>query len=318
MSTSAASTSGPVYLGICFSSILYGITCCQTINYYRSERGQYDRIFTKFLVGIVWVLDSVHQGAMMHLGWHYLIVDESNPIAVFLDSTIWSIPTDILLNSIIGALVQSYLVYRIHRLGDNIWITGFSGFWVIAAFAVGITYPIRMYVEPNPIVILTKFQPYLKASLTVSLVGDAIIALFLAFYLYQKRTGFRRSNDIISKLIILTISTGSLTTCVAMASLVSFLVAPFSFYDLFFSFMLSKLYANALLIILNTRDLIHSSRKGPLDANSIPLTRLGFKGNEPNNPQTIDITVSQAVETDVESATKHSLGIDTPCNPPVI
>ncbi|THG96328.1 hypothetical protein EW026_g5478 [Hermanssonia centrifuga] len=51
----------------------------------------------------------------------------------------------------------------------------------------------------------------------------------------------------ITKLIALTITTGMLTSCFAIADLIAYLVAPQYLYMLFINFMIGKLYINTLL-----------------------------------------------------------------------
>ncbi|KAJ3537207.1 hypothetical protein NM688_g6723 [Phlebia brevispora] len=247
----------------------------------------------------------VHQAVLIHMWYHYLILDHSDITTIFLDTATWSVLTEMVLNAIVGAFVQSYLVYRIHKLGSNILISMFN--------FLGVSLSRYEYI------LSTKSRPLMTAilgvgmSLSVPPAADAIIAAFLMFYLYQKRTGFRRSNDIISKLMIVTVSTGGLTTCVALAGFVAYFVAPLTFWDLFFSFMLSKLDATSLLIMLNTRKLIsgnyrtrsEGTRTGEI--NSIPLIGLGLKGFDEDPSKGINIMVSQTTVFDDASGTKHSL-----------
>ncbi|KAF8497716.1 hypothetical protein BU17DRAFT_72385 [Hysterangium stoloniferum] len=86
--------------------------------------------------------------------------------------------------------------------------------------------------------------------LAVAVVTDVIQAGCLSFYLYRSRTSFQRSDDMITKLIALTITTGLLTTLSLCLRFAKYVVAPEDFYLLFFNFMLGKLYINSLLTSL--------------------------------------------------------------------
>ncbi|KAJ3554217.1 hypothetical protein NM688_g3222 [Phlebia brevispora] len=224
---------------------------------------------------------------------------------------------EIFINAIVGTLVQSYLIYRAHKIGNNVWISVFTSCLVFSALCLQILYPIRIIIDPNPLFILTKLKPYVVVNTSAILAADAIVAISLIRCLYGKRTGFRRSNDIITRLMVLTISTGGLTTCVAVASLISFMVAPLAFYDILFSFMLSKLYANSLLVMYSIcspsmilRGPGHS-QDTVKNINSIPLTGLGLKSqSDEDQSQAINIVVTQTVNTDNTSTTKHPFPVE--------
>ncbi|KAG6896678.1 hypothetical protein C0992_006751 [Termitomyces sp. T32_za158] len=86
--------------------------------------------------------------------------------------------------------------------------------------------------------------------------GDALIAGALCFFLQRSRTGFRKSDTMIRKLIMFTVSTGVLTSICAIASLVSILVWPSTLIYAAFYFCLGRLYSNSVLATLNARQSI--------------------------------------------------------------
>ncbi|KAJ3523145.1 hypothetical protein NM688_g8774 [Phlebia brevispora] len=319
---SISATADPVYLGVCFASILYGITCCQTFNYYRSQRARLDHPLIKSLVAVVWALDTFQLAAAIHYGRFCLIVEQSDVIKIFLHDFPWSYPAGVFSTAFIGALVQCFLVYRIQKLSNNIWMSAITGILVLGSLGSELIYPIRMFfLSGTPAFLtLTVFKSLPIISLSFTLAVDTVVCFVLLYCLYKRRTGFRRSNNLISRLMALTVSTGGLTIFDALACLVVYLVAPSSTWEFVFSSTLSKLYANALLTVLNTRSAIHRGLRNPqdatADANSIPLTRLGLKreGGGEDQSHTINIVVSETVETDMSSA-KQSLGVgDTDTN----
>ncbi|KAL0057475.1 hypothetical protein AAF712_015511, partial [Marasmius tenuissimus] len=89
--------------------------------------------------------------------------------------------------------------------------------------------------------------------------GDVYITGALSFLLHRSRTGFPRSDVIITRLIHFTVNTGLLTTCCAVGSLVSILAAPTTFVYIAFFFTIGRLYANSLMCTLNARSYIRNS-----------------------------------------------------------
>ncbi|KAJ3761015.1 hypothetical protein EV360DRAFT_80651 [Lentinula raphanica] len=112
-------------------------------------------------------------------------------------------------------------------------------------------------------------------SMTVNVLGavaDVLIAAGLFYFLHRSRTGFKKSDTMISKLIMFTVSTGLLTSICAVASLLSILIWGKTLIYVAFYFSLGrcsyplrlhiceisdklsqKVYSNSLLATLNAR-----------------------------------------------------------------
>lgn len=83
--------------------------------------------------------------------------------------------------------------------------------------------------------------------------SDLAIALTLVALLHRARTGFRRSETIINRLILFSINTGLLTSMCAVLSLVTITVFPSTFIYMTFFVCVSRLYTNTLYATLNAR-----------------------------------------------------------------
>lgn len=83
--------------------------------------------------------------------------------------------------------------------------------------------------------------------------SDLGIALTLVALLHRARTGFRRSETIINRLILFSINTGLLTSMCAVLSLVTITVFPSTFIYMTFFVCVSRLYTNTLYATLNAR-----------------------------------------------------------------
>ncbi|KIK65634.1 hypothetical protein GYMLUDRAFT_39128 [Collybiopsis luxurians FD-317 M1] len=93
-------------------------------------------------------------------------------------------------------------------------------------------------------------------SMTVNVLGavsDVAIAAGLFYFLHRSRTGFKKSDTMISKLIMFSVSTGLLTSVCAVASLLSILIWGRTLIYVAFYFSLGRLYSNSLLATLNAR-----------------------------------------------------------------
>ncbi|KAI0833794.1 hypothetical protein BC628DRAFT_1414532 [Trametes gibbosa] len=254
-------TIGVAYLGVAISSAVYGITCIQTFQYYRSPRGSTDVPFLRLIVLILWMLDSSHQALIVQIVYHYLILNYANATALL--RTVWSIPTEIIVNAVIACIVETFFVMRIWKLSKNTFMV-----FTIAHFTMNLVFPIRTFFYPILLEAETKLKSTGSSGLGVAVVADVSISAAMVWYLRKGRTGLRKSDDMIGRLIMLTITTGMFV----IANLVAYLAAPAQLYVLFFNFMLGKLYINSLLTSLNSRTYVRGGNEATLQVNSIPLS----------------------------------------------
>lgn len=313
------STIGVAFIGVAISSMAYGVTCCQTFYYYRSNRGRADPWYYKTLVAVLLILDSLHQALIIHSLYYYLVENYGNSITLTMN--VWSLSAEIIVNAAIAFIVETFLVYRVFRLSRNLWVTGFCGLFTIAHLVMNLIFPIRALFYPELAVALVKLKATGSSGLVVAVVADVSISAAMAFYLNRSRTGFRRSDDMITKIMALTITTGSLTTVFVIGDLIAYLAAPQALYVLFFNFMLGKLYINALLTSLNTRDLVrgtmaseHSTTSKGI--NSIPLSGFSRDAHIRTHPHPVNVMVEQAIEVDKEMSKPYNPTTSFDSKPP--
>ncbi|KAL0949179.1 hypothetical protein HGRIS_009257 [Hohenbuehelia grisea] len=142
---------------------------------------------------------------------------------------------------------------------------------------------------------LTKLKSLSMTVNVLAAVGDALIAGSLVYLLQRSRTGFRKSDTMISKLTMFTVNTGLLTSICATASLISILLWGNTFIYIAFYFNLGRLYSNSLLATLNAREGIRNM--GDEDFDSLSLSfRTGsgvtsFRSGQKPKPTNISITI---------------------------
>ncbi|KAF8142933.1 hypothetical protein K438DRAFT_1634528, partial [Mycena galopus ATCC 62051] len=82
---------------------------------------------------------------------------------------------------------------------------------------------------------------------------DILIATCMTYYLMKGGSGYRQTRVLISKLIRLTVETGSITAVVALSNLILFFAFPGKTYYTTPALIMPKLYANTILAVLNSR-----------------------------------------------------------------
>ncbi|PAV15820.1 hypothetical protein PNOK_0867800 [Pyrrhoderma noxium] len=243
-------TMGALFIGVLFSMALWGAGTVQIYYYYNEY--QKDRLFLKLMVLAVWVFDTVHQGLIMKVCYNYLITHwgDANQLNVLDQSLILMV----LFTALICLIVQSFFSLRIWRLSEkNILLTGFVYIWVIAQFVITIVY-FSQAIYFDLFSQLLEIKTLTRSINVISATADAVIAGVLVYLLRRSRTGYRRSERMIVRLIRFTVGTGAVTGFIAIICLIMNLVFPLTFYYILFYLMTSRLYMNSLLATLNARN----------------------------------------------------------------
>ncbi|KAJ7224300.1 hypothetical protein GGX14DRAFT_649470 [Mycena pura] len=94
---------------------------------------------------------------------------------------------------------------------------------------------------------------------SLSAACDIVISIVLILLLKLSKTGFKKSTDLINKLIVFTFNTGLPTSLCALLTAIFVAASPSTFLYIFFYLLLGRLYTNSLLVTLNSRDYIKST-----------------------------------------------------------
>ncbi|KAI0771280.1 hypothetical protein BD413DRAFT_476020 [Trametes elegans] len=260
-------TIGVGYLGVTFTSIVYGITCIQTFQYYMSPKSATDpRILRMMLLRI---LDSFQEVLAVHAFYYYLVDNYANPVAL-LGTVCWSFFGSVShhVQVVITIIVKSFFIMRIFKLSRNRLLTGLcvqskSQHKIRSHILHSFYYPTLLEAEQ-------KLRSIGCASLALVVSGDTLIVGSLVYYLYRGRSGLSKSDSMISRIIATLISTSMLSLLIVTANLISYLTAPSQLYVLLFNMLMGK-------------NLRHSQTS---------LTRLNSRAFARGNADAISVTVS--------------------------
>lgn len=133
-------------------------------------------------------------------------------------------------------------------------------------------------------------------------VVDVLIAASLCTLLQRSRTGFKKSDSMISKLMLFTVNTGLLTSIFAVLSLATFLAYPNTLIYVTFFFCLGRLYSNSLLASLNCRRIIRGT--DDLDGLSLSLAPATQKGTHVFNVSNVKIDSTNDFASDKNQVTR--------------
>ncbi|KAJ7157315.1 hypothetical protein C8R46DRAFT_1196046 [Mycena filopes] len=248
-------TFGAVLIGALFASVLSGFTNLQTIIYYRCYRR--DPVQIKLLVFSVWLLDNIHTAFIWSGTWFYFVDHYGDREKI--DRIPWSIALTVILTALITVLVHCFLTHRIYLLSKkNLFMTVpvlvHQDWELIHECSDHIQNVRRIYLCTMIIRLNYESFELLKLharwiftlGLAVSSTVDVLISGFLVYFF----------NDILDKLLLYGLESGSLTCFGSIVSMLCWVLIPQNLIFLGLYVVIGKLYANSLFVTLNTRNSI--------------------------------------------------------------
>ncbi|KAI6104354.1 hypothetical protein F5141DRAFT_185849 [Pisolithus sp. B1] len=205
--------------------MLYGVTTLQSYVYYLNDSE--DALTIKFLVAIVWILDTLHILFMSHALYYYLITGYGVPTSF--EYIVWSLPAMVLVNAIVISAVQCFFAHQIYHLCRP---------------------RVRWWVTP-PIVCQSR----------------VVITMSLCILLYDRGSGsaLPRTKRLLNTLIIYAVNR-CLLILLAAAAILAVVLAAQDMWFLALSLVIGKLYANSLLASLNSREHLRSQGTGDIES----------------------------------------------------
>ncbi|KAL7280170.1 hypothetical protein ACG7TL_006589 [Trametes sanguinea] len=316
------STFGAALVGLVVGCCLYGITILQTFAYFRSYNT--DSKFVKSLVIVLTVLDTLHLILCTRTIYWYLVTNFGNTDN--LDITTWSmavsIPSPAIFvrlsrfpltvetpQGLIGLIVEAFFARRVWMMSRNWIITGIILILAALHFGLGVVFTAQSFILGR----FSKFRSLTWVTclgLGAAAASDILIAGAMCYYLYKKRTGLKRTDSLVTTLMVYSINTGLATSIIGTICVVAFGAMPTNFIWLGFFWIMGKCYVNSFLALLNSRDRLREKvTKAAVQLNNVGNARsfqnsFSVSGNAaPKSPPLAGVEVQ--IETITEYSTYH-------------
>ncbi|KAJ7439961.1 hypothetical protein FB451DRAFT_142871 [Mycena latifolia] len=301
-------TMGALLIGAFFASMLSGIVILQALLYFTTYKA--DQIGVKLLVFGVCGLDTLHTAFIWAGVWDYLIGDYGDTSSI--DYIPWSIALTVILTAIVTFFVHCFFAHRIFLLSKGKWMMA-SPVVILALIRLGSasvsTWEMFHYHSYE----LFKVHAYwiFTLGLSVSSAVDILITALLCFLFQSSRPDSGTINYVIDKLILYAFETGSLTCIGTIVSMICWVTMSYNLIFLGLHFVIGKLYANSLLVTLNTRQNIRNTRstssgeRGPvlfLETRPQKATSSSryFAGPSTKGPTELQINVETSIQYDID------------------
>ncbi|EIN05594.1 hypothetical protein PUNSTDRAFT_137699 [Punctularia strigosozonata HHB-11173 SS5] len=251
-------TLGALLVGGLCAAALYGITCAQTFIFLQNHPEE-RRSFKLFIAGL-WGLDTFDMCLTSHVLYWYLVTNYANFSALAVP--VWSILLHVSVTSISDFIVRSMFARRVWRLSKgNYIITGVIVAVSLIDLICGIIITVKAF-GVQSFLGLSKIANLLYLNFGAGVTSDLVVAITLAWYLWNSRTGFAKMDSLVNVLMLYTINTGLLTALDACFGLICYAVMPTNFVFIAAYLLLSKLYLNSYLYSLNAREYIRERGSG--------------------------------------------------------
>ncbi|EGO28674.1 hypothetical protein SERLADRAFT_459344 [Serpula lacrymans var. lacrymans S7.9] len=209
---------GPL-LGTFFGIILYGIVSMQVIYYVQNYSN--DRSSLKFMVAVIWILETTQAAFSMYAMDYYLIVNFSNPNA--LSNVNWELTMTCAIGSLVDYVSNMYFAWRIWKLSEKLYIPIIIAFVSTGRCGVAIATCVYSLLYRTSV---TLFRHHTVATLSVCnvtiVVSDVLIACAFMYYLHRGRSGLDRMDRLVNRLLAYILGTNLLTSFVGLATMLLF------------------------------------------------------------------------------------------------
>lgn len=268
---------GPFIVGTAVSTFLFGVTLSQVYTYFSTFKS--DRALYRWAVVGLFIVDVLHTAFSQVTLWQWFVTHYGEPQAIL--KAPWSFAMSPVLTGISAFVVQLFYAHRVYLLAKRTLVIpvliGFGALFQLV-WATGAT---------GQVFIIQYFQGFqvwtygVACWLGGAAATDLLITASLLWILVNSKRGISKTNNIIDKLISLTVETNGLTFTVAVLDLILFSafkdashVGP--------HLVLVKLYINSFLVTLNSREklaehfggsrTIHTSAPTNEDASQVSRT----------------------------------------------
>ncbi|KAG6373662.1 hypothetical protein JVT61DRAFT_6328 [Boletus reticuloceps] len=152
----------------------------------------------------------------------------------------------------ISTPVQLFIAWRVKIMSKSIVLPAIISLFAIASFAGGIATSVSV-ARSNEYPLFSKNLGAMTTWLVSSAAANVVITASLAHKLLRRLTRLAATDDLIDRIIQLTVHTGLTTTVFSLIDVTLPVIVADTTVNYIWDFALSKLYSNSLLSILNAR-----------------------------------------------------------------
>ncbi|KAJ7185198.1 hypothetical protein C8R46DRAFT_374517 [Mycena filopes] len=244
---------GVTLIATWLATLLAGVGLTHAVHYFAKFSN--DIFFKKALAGVVLFLLFLELGMECAETYLDVVTYWGNPAALYVVS--WPRSVSIPCISLIGFIVDQFLIHRFYAVSKNIWITLILSMCNLVSLVLGLIITqifaghIGKSFTPAE---LRKILPLSDVWSSSSAVTDVAITASLVWVLRGMKTSFKDTNQLIQHITAVSIQNGCTTSAVAIGGLVANKLAPETSICYAFYYTIGPLYLLTLLSNLTLRE----------------------------------------------------------------
>ncbi|KAL4066318.1 hypothetical protein V8B97DRAFT_2025476 [Scleroderma yunnanense] len=278
------------------NTYLYGLVSYQFAAYHRTEFN--DRPAVKFMVLFLFLLDTFHSASVIYMAWVYVVTNYNNPSA--LQVAEWPYTFTPIGTATTALVTQIFLGYRIWCLSGNIVFYAIVIAMAIPSFALGMACGIKAWII-KVLGDLPRINNLVIAWLAMQVIVDTFITVTLIIILLRSKTGYRKTDTVLNRIIHGAVRTGLFAGIFSMGDLISFLALPTTNFYGMFAIPIGRIYTNTLLDTLLARERLKEQMLGTYDGKSMNNSINWAPSNASQNPTSFQLEVRKTVQEHTDS-----------------
>ncbi|KAF9507212.1 hypothetical protein BS47DRAFT_341250 [Hydnum rufescens UP504] len=237
------------FVGILLTASCFGVLTVQTSTYYNAFPN--DARPLKLAVGFLWVLQAFQLASCTQSVYRWSLANYNNPSS--LDWGTWEFGIHLINNGCSSLTVQTFFAYRVYSLSANIYIGVLVQALVLLQFGFGTAFTVKAYMNPEFKVIVKECTWLVVSWFAIQATADIVISACMSLLLRRRRTGFQKTDSVINRMALYTISTGLITSILSCSLLAMFVKHGFLVPELTLDMLLGVCYSITMLANLHMR-----------------------------------------------------------------
>ncbi|CAA7262210.1 unnamed protein product [Cyclocybe aegerita] len=220
-------TFGVLYLGVTAAALLWGVGTSQT--YWYLSRYPMDPPLWRVSVVVLWILNTTHQVMITHIVYHYLVTNYFNPAQLLV--RIWSLPLQAVLQHTAALISQFFFLVQIWRLSKGRWYLVIAPIlFMFSTVGVGMVWVAKVMSTKQIQVALREYGVFSEVASAGLALANISLAATIVYLLHTARTGARKSDGVLTRIMIYTINTGAVTSICSILSVATAIALPNAFF----------------------------------------------------------------------------------------
>jgi len=159
--------------------------------------------------------------------------------------------------------VQTFFAHRVYSLSGNLYLGVLVQVLVLLQFGFAAATAIRANMILEFHVMVKECTWLAEAWLIIQAIADVVIATYMCILLRRRRTGFPKTDSVINRMVLYTISTGLITSVLSCLLLVMLAKDGYHFSVVVIGMSLGAFYSITMLTNLNMRMRLRASLDTP-------------------------------------------------------